>query len=56
MCLVLQESVSFKNEDSVEESIYELLKCASIIETEKPPEVMNPFFVSINSLGKKRPI
>ena len=43
-----------KNKDFAEESISELLKCGSIIETEKPPEVINPLSVSINSLGKKR--
>ena len=36
-----------KNKDFVEESISELLKCGSIIEAEKPPEVINPS-VSIN--------
>ena len=31
-----------------------MLKCGSIIEAEKPPEVINPLSVSINSSGKKR--
>ena len=31
---------SLKNKDLVEESISELQKCGSIIETEKPPEVV----------------
>ena len=45
---------ALKNKDFVEESISELLKCGSIIEAEKPPEVINPLSVSINSSGKKR--
>ena len=45
---------ALKNKDFAEESIPELLKCGSIIEVEKPPEVINPLSVSINSLGKKR--
>ena len=40
--------------DFVEESISELLKCDSIIEAEKPPEVINPLSVSVNSSGEKR--
>ena len=43
-----------KNKDFVEECISELLKCGYIIEAEKPPEVINPLSVSINSSGKKR--
>ena len=31
-----------------------MLKCGSITEAEKPPEVINPLSVSINSSGKKR--
>ena len=42
---------ALKNKNSVEESITELLKCGSIIEAEKPPEVINPLSVSINSSG-----
>ena len=42
-----------KNKDFVNESISELLKCGSIIEVEKPPEVINPTSVSMNSSGKK---
>ena len=45
---------ALKNKNFVEESISELLKCGSIIEAEKPPEVINPLSVSINSSGKKR--
>ena len=45
---------ALKNKDFVEESISELLKCGSIIEAEKPPEVINPLSVSINSPRKKR--
>ena len=45
---------ALKNKDFVEESISELLKCGSIVEAEKPPEVINPPSVSINSSGKKR--
>ena len=45
---------ALKNKDFVEESISELLKCGSIIEAEKPPEIINPLSVSINSSGKKR--
>ena len=45
---------ALKNMDFVEESISELLKCGSIIEAEKPSEVINPPSVSINSSGKKR--
>ena len=45
---------ALKNKNFVEESISELLKCSSIIEAEKPPEVINPLSVSINSSGKKR--
>ena len=30
-----------------------MLKCSSIIEAEKPPEVISPLSVSINSSGKK---
>ena len=43
---------ALKNKDFVEESISELLKCGSIIEAEKPQEVINPLSVSINSSGK----
>ena len=42
-----------KNKDFVEEPISELLKFASIIEGETPPEVINPLSVSIISSGKK---
>ena len=45
---------ALKNKDFVEESISELLKCGSIIEAEKSPEVINLLSVSINSSGKKR--
>ena len=45
---------ALKNKDFVEESISELLKCGSVIEAEKPLEVINPSSVSINSSGKKR--
>ena len=45
---------ALKNKDFVEESISELLKCGSIIEVEKPAEVIKPLSVSINSSGKKR--
>ena len=45
---------ALKNKDVVQESISEFLKCGSIREAEKPPEVMNPLSVSINSSGKKR--
>ena len=45
---------ALKNKEFVEESISELLKCGSIIEAEKPPEIINPLSVSINSSGKKR--
>ena len=31
-----------------------MLKCGSIIEAEKSPEVINPLSISINSSGKKR--
>ena len=31
-----------------------MLKCGSIIEAEKAPEVINPLSVSINPSGKKR--
>ena len=47
---------ALKIKDFVEESISELLKCGSIIEVEKPPEVINPLSVSINASGKKRRI
>ena len=45
---------ALKNKDFVEESISELLKCGSIIDVEKPAEVIKPLSVSINSSGKKR--
>ena len=45
---------ALKNKDFVEESISKLLKCGSIIEAEKPLEVINPLSVSINSSGIKR--
>ena len=45
---------ALKIKDFVEESISELLKCGSIIEVEKPAEVIKPLSVSINSSGKKR--
>ena len=45
---------ALKNQDFVEESISELLKCGSIIEAEIPQEVINSHSVSINSPGKKR--
>ena len=46
--------LALKNKDFVEESISKFLKCGSIIEAEKPPEVINPLLVSINSSSKKR--
>ena len=45
---------ALKNQDFVEESISELLQCGSVIEAEKPQEVINSLSVSINSPGKKR--
>ena len=45
--------MALKNKDFVEESISELLKCGSIMEAEKHPEIINPLSVSINSSGKK---
>ena len=45
---------AIKNKDFVEESISKLLKCGSIIDAEKPPEVINLLMVSRNSSGKKR--
>ena len=45
---------ALKNQNFVEESISEMLKCGSIIEAEKAPEVINPLSVSINPSGKKR--
>ena len=45
---------ALKNKDVVEEPISKLLKCGSVIEAEKPPEVINPLSVSINASGKKR--
>ena len=45
---------ALKNKDFVEEPISKLLKCGSVIEAEKLPEVINPLSVSINSSGKKR--
>ena len=52
----LKHPKSLKNKDFVEESNSELVKCGSIIEAEKPPEVINPVTVSINSSGEKRVI
>ena len=37
-----------KDKDFLKESISELLKCGSIIEVEKPAEVINPLSVAIN--------
>ena len=47
---------ALNNKDFVEEPISELLKCGSIIEADKIPEVINPLSVSINSSGKKHHI
>ena len=44
---------ALKNKDFVEETISKLVKCGSIVEAEKPPEVINPLSVSISSSGKK---
>ena len=44
---------ALKNKDFVEASIFELLKCDSIIEEEKPPKVIEPLSVSMNSSSKK---
>ena len=44
---------ALKNKDFVEESISELLKCGSVIEAGKPPEVISPLSVSTNSSGKR---
>ena len=38
---------ALKNKDFVEETISKLVKCGSIVEAEKPPEVINPLSVSI---------
>ena len=53
MCFISHNQSALKNKDFVEESISKLLKCGSIIQAEKPPEVINPLSVSINSSGKK---
>ena len=53
MCFISQYQSALKNKDFVEESICEVGKCGSIIEAEKPPDVINPLLVSINSSGKK---
>ena len=45
---------ALKSKDFVEKSISELLKCGSIIEGDKLPEVINSLSFSLNSLGKKR--
>ena len=44
---------SLTNKNFVEESISILLKCGSILEAEKAPEVINPLSVSTNVSGKK---
>ena len=40
---------ALKDKDFFKEPISELLKCGSIIEAEKPPEVIKPLSVFINS-------
>ena len=47
---------ALKSKDFAEESISKLLKCGSIIQAEKPPEVISQLSVSVNSSGKKRVI
>ena len=47
---------ALKNKDFVQEPIFELLKCGSIIVAENLSEVINPLSVSINSSSKKRVI
>ena len=47
---------ALKNKDFVEESISELLNCDSIIDAEKPPEVINLLSVSVNSAVEMRRI
>ena len=54
MCSFRNNQSALKNKDFVKESINELLKCVSIIEAERPPVVINPLMVSLNSSGKKR--
>ena len=47
---------AFKSKDFAEESISKLLICGSIIQAEKPLEVISQFSVSVNPSGKKRVI